>query len=93
MNNMICNRCEEMDLLIPYIDKPVYIKGYYWNRSFDGWVVIYEIEKSWLTGRNLVFDYRGKQYSVYDFLSRYTMWTNSTYNNAFYKGEVINGNL
>ena len=91
---MICNRSEDRDLLIPYIDKPVYIKGYCCGRKFDGWVVIYEIEESWLTGRNLVFDYKGKQYSVYGFLpSRHTMWTSSTYDNAFYKGEVINGNL
>lgn len=90
---MICNRSEDRDLLIPYIDKPVYIKGYCWGRKFNGWVVIYEIEEDRLTGRNLVFDYRGKQYSVYGFLpSRYTMWTDSTYNNAFYK-EGIDGGL
>ena len=86
---MICNRSEDRDLLIPYIDKPVYIKGYCWGRKFDGWIVIYEIEESWLIGRNLVFDYRGKQYSVFGFLpSKYTMWTDSTYDNAFYKEEV-----
>ena len=64
---MICNRSEDRDLLIPYINKPVYVKGYCWNKSFDGWVVIYEGEESKLIGRNLVFDYRGKQYSVFGF--------------------------
>ena len=86
---MICNRSEDRDLLIPYINKPVYIKGYCWNKSFDGWVVIYEGDESRLIGRNLVFDYRGKQYSVFGFLpSRFTMCTDSSYNNAFYKEEV-----
>ena len=85
---MICNRSEDRDFLIPYINKPVYIKGYCWNKSFDGWVVVYEGEESRLIGINLLFDYRGQQYSVFGFLpSRYTMPTSSTYDNAFYKSE------
>ena len=77
---MICNRTENIDALIPYIDKPVYIKGFCWNRSFDGWTVIYN------DGSGLMFDYRGKTYSVCGFLpSRFTMWCDSTYENAIYK--------
>lgn len=80
--DMICNRSEDISLLIPYIDKPVYIKGYCWNKSFDGWVVIYK-EKD-----RLLFDYRGEQYPVFGFLpSRHTMWTDSSYNNAIYEVE------
>ena len=86
---MICNRCEDSNLLIPYIDRPVYIKGYCWNKSFAGWVVIYGGEESQLYGRNLMFDYRGKQYPVFGFLpSRFTMRTDSSYNNAFYEKEI-----
>lgn len=90
MENMICNRSDEIEQwLVPYINRPVYVKGYCWNRSFDGWTVIYEGEKNNLVGRNLLFDYRGKTYPVYGFLpSRYTMSTDSSYNNAFYEPEL-----
>lgn len=84
MQNMICNRSENVDLLIDYICKPVYIKGYCWNRVFDNWTVIYRREDG-----NLAFDYRGASYPVAGFLpSRFTMSTSSTYNNAFYKEQV-----
>ena len=80
MEYMICNRTENIDALIPYIDKPVYVKGFCWNRSFNGWAVIYN------DGSGLMFDYRGKTYSVCGFLpSRFTMWCDSTYENAIYK--------
>ena len=86
---MICNRCENMDLLIPYIDKPVYIKGYCWNKKFDGWTVVYDEGKNKFRDINLMFDYRGEQYSVYGFLpSRYTMCTDSVYNNAIYANDM-----
>ena len=90
MENMICNRNDEIEQwLLPYINRPVYVKGYCWNRKFDGWTVIYEEEKSNLVGRNLLFDYRGKTYPVYGFLpSRYTISTNSSYDNAFYEPEL-----
>ena len=46
MENMICNRNDEIEQwLLPYINRPVYVKGYCWNRKFDGWTVIYEGEK------------------------------------------------
>ena len=78
--NMICNRDEDIDRLVPYVNKPIYIKGFCWNRSFDGWVVIYD------DGNGLMFDYRGKTYSVYGFLpSRFTMSCASNYENAFYE--------
>ena len=86
---MICNRSEDRDLLLPYIDKPVYIKGYCYGRKFDGWTVLYEGKESRLIGRNICFDYKGGHYSVYGFLpSKYTMCTSSTYNNAIYKNEI-----
>ena len=86
MNSMICNRSEDIDSLVPYINKPVYIKGYCWNKAFDGWAVIYDDGVTWLRDKNLVFDYRGRTYSVFGFLpSKYTMWTDSSYNNAIYK--------
>lgn len=90
MENMICNRRDEIEQwLIPYINRPVYVKGYCWNRSFGGWTVIYEGEKSNLVGINLLFDYRGKTYSVYGFLpSRYAISTDLSYNNAFYESEL-----
>lgn len=93
MNDIICNRCEDMNLLIPYINKPVYVKGYCWGKSFDGWVVIYQCEKtkSVINPMNLVFDYHGLTFSVFGFLpSRYTMCTDSLYNNAIYYTEQIN---
>ena len=84
MENMICNKSENIDLLTHYICKPVYIKGYCWNRVFDGWTVIYRREDG-----NLAFDYRGASYSVEGFLpSRFTMSTSSTYNNAFYNEQI-----
>lgn len=87
---MICNRSEDIDSLAPYINKPVYIKGFCWNRSFDGWVVIYDRGKNWLRDMNLVFDYRGESYPIQGFLpNRLTMCSNSTYNNAIYKNEVL----
>lgn len=80
MGCMICNRSENIDTLIPYIDKPVYVKGFCWNKRFDGWTVIYN------DSTGLMFDYKGKAYSVYGFLpSRFTMWCDSTYENAIYK--------
>ena len=89
---MICNRSEDRDLLIPYIDKPVYIKGYCWGRKFDGWVVLYldELkERDKFDVFNIYFDYKGRTYPAYGFLpSRYTMYTDSSYNNAIYKEEV-----
>ena len=89
MDNMICNRSEDIDLLIPYINKPVYIKGYCWNKRFDGWVVIYEGKKMLRSVSNLCFDYRGESHPVFGFLpSRFTMCTSSTYNNAFYKEQI-----
>ena len=88
MKNIICNRKEDIDTLIPYINKPVYVKGFCWNKSFDGWVIIYDNDKSW-NDMNLMFDYRGKSYSVYGFLpSNFTLSTSSTYNNAIYKDEI-----
>lgn len=91
MKNVICNRREEIEqCLIPYINKPIYIKGYCWNKPFDGWTVIYDkfLEKE------LLFDYRGKTYPVSGFLpSRYTMSTDSSYNNAFYDTEYYKSML
>lgn len=87
--NMICNRVEDIDSLISYIDKPVYVKGYCWSKSFDGWVVIYDGGKTWLHDRTLMFDYKGKSYPVCGFLpNRHTLRTDSSYNNAFYKEQV-----
>ena len=64
-----------------YVTLPVYIKGYCWNRTFDGWTVIYRREDG-----KLAFDYRGASYPVDGFLpSRFTMSCSSTYNNAFYE--------
>ena len=80
---VICNRVEDIDCLIPYIDKPVYVRGFCWNKSFNGWTVIYD------NGSGLKFDYRGETNSVYGFLpSRFTMRTASNYENAFYKNET-----
>ena len=79
MRYMICSKQESIDNLVPYIDKPVYVKGFCWNKSFDGWTVIYN------DGGGLMFDYRGKTYPVYGFLpSRFTMWCDSKYENAIY---------
>lgn len=86
MENVICNRSEDIDLLTQYIDKPVYVKGICWNRVFDGWAVIYDGGANWLRDVNLVFDHRGKTYPVFGFLpSQFTMNTSSSYNNAIYK--------
>lgn len=89
MENMICSRNKDINLLTPYINKPVYIKGYCWSKSFDGWVVIYDDgRKPWHGERNLLFDYRGETYTVYGFLPGiYATDLSSTYNNAFYKKE------
>ena len=94
MENMICNRNENIDVLIPYINKPVYIKGFCWNKSFDGWVVLYldeKEERNWLGILNLYFDYKGSTYSVYGFLpSRFDLQVPSSSNrNAIYKDEVL----
>ena len=91
MENIICNRSENIDTLIPYIGKPVYVKGFCWNREFDGWVVLYDGGTNWLRDVNLVFDYRGKTYSVFGFLpSRFSLQVPSSSNrNAIYKGEVL----
>lgn len=79
---MICDKKENIDFLFPYIDKPVYVKGYCWNKRFDGWAVLYN-------DNGLMFDYRGKTYPVLGFLpSKFTMNTSSTYNNAFYKEQI-----
>lgn len=82
-NNMICNRREAIEeCLTPYINKPVYVKGYCWGRKFDGWVVLY------MDGERMSFDYRGKTYPVWGFLpSRFTMATDSSINNVIYKEE------
>lgn len=92
MDNVICNKSEDIDLIIPYINKPVYIKGYCWGRRFNGWAVIYERNKatqsSIIDYMNLVFDYHGSTYPVYGFLpNRYTMRIDSSYNNAIYYTE------
>ena len=76
---MICNKRAETDLLVPYIDKPVYVRGYSWSKSFDGWTVLYEDEGC------LRFDYRGKSYNAAGFLpSRFTLRTDPKIRNAFY---------
>ncbi len=63
-----------------YVALPVYIKGHCWNRTFDGWTVIYRHESG-----SLMFDYRGASYPVKGFLpNEFTMSCSSTYNNAFY---------
>lgn len=91
MEYMICNRNEDVDMLIPYIDKPVYIKGFCWNKSFDGWAVIYDGGKSWWHDKNLMFDYKGKTYPVFGFLpSRFDLQVPSSSNrNAIYKEEIL----
>lgn len=86
---MICNRREDIENIIPYLDKPVYIKGYCWGHLFDGWVVIYDKGVTWMSNHNYMFDYRGASYPVYGFLpSQYTTSWDSSYNNAIYKSEV-----
>ena len=80
-NSMMCNRREAIEeCLTPYINKPVYVKGYCWGREFDGWTVLY------MDGERMSFDYRGKTYPVWGFLpSRFTMTTDSSINNVIYK--------
>ena len=88
---MICNKSEDYESLFPYINKPVYIKGYRWGKTFDGWTVIYDVGSTWLHEKTLSFDYRGHSYSVFGFLpSRFTSRTDSSFYNAFYtdEGEV-----
>lgn len=91
MENIICNRKEDIDKLIPYINKPVYIEGFCWNKSFNGWVVIYDGDKGSWHDMNLMFDYRGSTYPVYGFLpSRFDLQVPSSSNrNAIYKSEVL----
>ena len=89
MDNMICNKSEDIGLLVPYINLPVYIKGFCWNKKFDGFAIIHYEDKVLPSSRNLLFDYRGNTYSVYGFLSsRFTMSTSSTCNNAIYKEQI-----
>ena len=90
MENMICNRRKNMEeALTPYINKPVYIKGYCWSKNFDGWVVLYldeTEERDWLGHLNLYFDYKGKRYTVYGFLpSDPDDWISAYRHNAIYK--------
>ena len=86
---MICNRSEDAEKFIPYLNKPVYIKGYCWNKLFDGWVVIYDKGVTWLNDHNYMFDYRGVTYPLCGFLpNKYTSHWDSSYNNAIYKDEV-----
>lgn len=87
---MICNRSENIDALIPYINKPVYIKGFCWNKKFDGWVVIYDQGKGFWSDMNLAFDYRGQTYLVSGFLpNRLDLRVPSSSNeNAVYKDEI-----
>lgn len=90
MSNLICNRREDIDSLLLYVDKPVYVNGICWNRRFDGWVVIYDAGESWISMNTLVIDYRGKTYPVRGFLpSKYTMQYDSSINNAFYKTKEV----
>lgn len=87
-NSMICNRREEIEeRLISYINKPVYVKGYCWGRKFDGWTVIYDDGTETFSGKRMVkFDYSGKSYTANGFLpSRFTLGTDSSYGNAFYR--------
>ena len=85
--NVICDVCENIGLLDPYINKPVYIKGYCWNRVFDGWAILYVSEPKY-GASDLVFDYRGRTYSAYGFLpGLFTLSYDSKHNNAFYKEE------
>ena len=87
--NMICNRNEDIDLLVPYINLPVYIKGFCWNKKFDGWTIIHYGDRVLPDSKNLLFDYRGNTYPVYGFLPRmFTMSASSTYNNAFYSKQI-----
>jgi hypothetical protein len=89
MDNIICNRSENVGQLAPYLNQPVYVKGYCYNKRFDGWCIIHNNDKVLIDSRKLVFDYRGDTYSAYGFLpSRFTMITDSRYNNAFYKEEA-----
>ena len=91
MKNVICDRKENIDTLIPYIDKPVYVKGFCWNKRFDGWVVLYDKGKNFWNDMNLAFDYKGSSYSVAGFLpSRFDLQAPSSSNrNAIYKDEVL----
>lgn len=89
MIKVICDRCDNVGLLVPYINQPVYVKGYCYNKVFDGIGIVHYYDKTLIDSKNLVFDYRGDTYSAYGFLpSRFTMSTDSRYNNAFY--EVTN---
>ena len=89
IDNIICNKSEDIGLLVPYINMPVYIKGFCWNKKFDGWAIIHYNNKELPSSRNLLFDYRGNTYSAYGFLpSRFTMSTSLTYHNAIYKEQI-----
>ena len=82
---MICHRKDDINVLIPYINKPVYIRGYCWTKHFDGWTVIYERKDGANAYSNLAFDYRGRSYPAAGFLPQFALPTSSTYNNAFIK--------
>lgn len=74
-------KLNKLEDILPFIDKPIYVKGYCWSRSFDGWTVIYKDKNGVLN-----FDYRGISYSVVGFLpNQYTSRLSSNYNNGFYE--------
>ena len=81
---MICNMQKiEKSQIENYVGKPVYAKGICWNRSFDGWTVIYRRESG-----DLWFDYRGGNYSVDGFLpNEFTIGSSS--NNCFSEFPLI----
>lgn len=81
---MICDmRKIEKSQLENYVGKPVYVKGVCWNRSFDGWSVIYRRESG-----DLWFDYRGGNYPVNGFLpNEFTI--GSSKNNCFSEFPIV----
>lgn len=85
---MIIKISEPNQLLEDFITEPIYVKGYCWNRKFDGWTVIYRCEDG-----TLRFDYRGVSYPVTGFLPN--KWMDelcSCYNNGFYINRKIEHN-